>query len=214
MNNYQNFLDKLVWRYATKKFDPEKLLSTDQVNLIEESLRLSPSSYGVQPWKFYRVENQEMRAKIKDAAYGQSQVTEASHLFILASRVNFGVEDVSAYIKDVAVTRGVEESKLDGYKDMILGVIKSKTPGQVDDWSARQLYIALGFGLMAAAENDIDACPMEGFDTGKVDDILGIKEDGYASRVMLTVGFRSSDDQSASLKKVRFAAEEAIKNIL
>ena len=151
MNHYQNFLDKLVWRYATKKFDPTKRLSADQINLIEESLRLSPSSYGVQPWKFYRVENQEMRTKIKDAAYGQSQVTDASHLFVLASRVNFGVDDVSAYIKDVAVARGIQESELDGYRKMLLGVIEGKKPEQLDDWSARQVYVALGFGLMAAA---------------------------------------------------------------
>ena len=214
MNNYQKFLDKLLWRYATKKFDPTKHLSADQISLIEESLRLSPSSYGIQPWKFYRVENQDVRIKIKDAAYGQSQITEASHLFVLASRINLGVEDISTYINDVAVTRGVEESELDGYKKMLLGVIEGKKPEQLDDWSARQVYLALGFGLMAAAENDIDACPMEGFDTGKVDDILGIKEDGYASRAMLAVGFRSPDDKFASLKKVRFTAEKAIKNIL
>jgi len=214
MNPYQNFLDKLTWRYATKKFDPAKKLSADQVALIKESLRLAPSSYGIQPWKFYCVENPALRAKIKDAAWGQPQVTDASHLFVLASRINFGTEDILAYIQDIIAARGIAESEIDGYKKVLLEFIEAKTPEWMDNWAAHQVYIALGFGLMAAAENDIDACPMEGFDAGKVDVILGIKEDGYTSRVMLPVGFRAPDDHHASLKKVRFAEKKVIKHIL
>lgn len=212
MNSHQNFLDKLAWRYATKKFDPAKKLSADQIELIKESLRLSPSSFGIQPWKFYYIKNSDVRAKIREIS-GQPQMTDASDLFVCASRINLRAEDVAAYVKDIAATRDIPEAGLGKSKKMMTGFIEGKTSEWLDEWSARQVYIALGFGLMAAAQNDIDACPMEGFDVEKVDVLIGADKDGYSSRAMLAVGFRAADDAAASFKKVRFSEERTIKVI-
>lgn len=212
MDNKQ-FLDNLMWRYATKKFDSSKKLSSDQLSLIEESLRLAPSSYGIQPWKFYLIEDITMRERIKEAAYGQSQITDASNIFVLASKIGLSDKDIEVFIKEISETRGVAESDLDEHKNTLLGFISGKSQEWLDNWSARQLYIALGFGLMSAAQNNIDACPMEGFDPDKVSELIGAKQDGYQVKSIMALGFRSPDDSYASLKKVRFSKEKVIKII-
>jgi len=212
MNKY---IENLKWRYATKKFDPTQKLSTEQLELLKESLMLSPSSFGLQPWKFYIVENQELRIKIKDAAYTQPQITDASHLFVLASKNDISSSDVHVFIEDVAKKRGLfakEQGKtaeeLVGYEAMINGSIAGLDKSAKDGWAARQVYIALGFLLSAAAQNGIDACPMEGFDANKVNEILGIENDGYCARVLCPVGFRSKEDEYSKYPKVRFDEEK------
>lgn len=201
-------LNQLNWRYATKKFDTSKKLSNEQLNLIKEALRLSPSSSGIQPWKFVEVKDPELRKKIQEKAWGQPQVVEASNLFVLCTRNEVDEIHVDKQVQKTADTHGMEKENFQGYKEMMMGTLTSKSPEELNIWKRAQVYIALGMALTVAAMAEIDACPMEGFDRAGVDEVLGLKELGLSSAVFLTVGFRSPEDQNATRKKVRFDEEE------
>ncbi len=206
----KNTTEALMWRYATKKFDPSKKLSTEQLDTILEALRLSASSYGLQPWKFIVVTNPEIRAKLRAAAWNQAQITDASQLIVLAVQKNVDAAYVDRFVATVAKVKNVPVDALKGYADMMKGSASSRTPEGVKEWSSRQVYIALGTALTAAAVSGIDACPMEGFDTKQFDDILGLEKLGLESRVLLPVGFRAADDESAQSPKVRFSKGEVV----
>ena len=207
-------IDALNGRYATKAFDTEKKLSDDQINTILEAVRLSASSYGLQPWRIIVVKNPELREKIKGSAWGQTQTTDASHLLVFAVIKNLDDAYVDKFLNLVSTTRGVDMTELAGYGQMMKGSIKTKTEKggveAVKDWSARQAYIALGTLLTACAIEKIDSCPMEGFDNNKVDEILGLSELGLESVVMCPVGYRSATDATANYKKVRLTKEELV----
>lgn len=205
-----NIINALNWRYATKSFDSSKKLSDEQLDTILESMRLSASSYGLQPWKFVVVSNPETRTALRAAAWDQTQVTDASALVVLAVRTDVDAAYVDAYMKSIADARGMDVAALSGFADMIKGTISRRTAEQVVDWSSRQVYIALGTALTTAAQLEVDTCPMEGFDEAKFDEILGLKEKNLSSRVCLAIGFRSAEDTSASYKKVRSAKDEVI----
>jgi nitroreductase len=205
-----NIINALNWRYATKSFDSSKKLSDDQLNTILESMRLSASSYGLQPWKFVVVSNPETRTALRAAAWDQTQVTDASAFVVLAVRTDVDAAYVDAYMKSIADTRGMDVAALSGFADMIKGTISRRTAEQVIDWSSRQVYIALGTALTTAAQLEVDTCPMEGFDEAKFDEILGLKEMNLSSRVCLAIGFRSAEDTSATYKKVRSAKDEVV----
>ncbi len=204
----KKIIKSLEWRYATKLFDSEKKLKNSDFEIVKESLRLSASSFGLQPWKFVIVSNPELRTKMRKAAWDQSQVTDASHVLVLAIKKNIDEAYVDAYVKDVARTRGIGLETLSGYAGMMKGFIKGKTPEQLKEWSTKQLYIALGTALTVMAEQKIDACPMEGFDPAAVDTILGLQKQGLESRVLLPIGYRSKKDASAKYKKVRFPSQD------
>jgi nitroreductase len=201
-------IEKLNWRYATKAFDTNKKLSNEQVHMLKESLRLAPSSVGMQPWKFIEVKDPEVREKIKELGWGQAQFTDASNLFILCAKTDLGELHIDTHIHKTAKTHGVEVAHLSGYKSMMMNTIEHLTPEQRIGWSERQLYIAMGMLLTTAAMNDIDACPMEGFDRNAVDDLLGLREKGITAVGMCAVGFRKEDDAAAKRPKVRFDEEE------
>ena len=206
-------IESLQWRYATKEFDPTKELSKVQLDTILESMRLTASSYGLQPWKFVVVENTEIREKLKAAAWNQSQITDASALVVLCTRTDINPEYVDMYMKHVSEVRSIPVEQLSGFADMIKGTLSRRTPEQVVEWSTRQVYIALGTALLTAAEMKIDACPMEGFDSGSFDSILDLPSKNLTSRVCLTLGFRSDKDSMAHVSKVRFADSEVIETI-
>lgn len=201
-------LDNLNWRYATKRYDTSKKLSPEQVELMKEALRLSPSSFGLQAWKFVHITNPELRQKLQEAAWNQPQLTEASDLFVLATNASIDEAFVDRYIKSIADTRGIPTDALKGFKDMMVGSVSGRTPEQLETWLSRQVYIALGVAVAAAAENHIDSSPMEGFDTAKFDELLGLNTLGLKSRAILAVGFRSPEDADQNYKKVRFPKEE------
>lgn len=203
----KNIIDSLNWRYAAKVFDPDKKISDETFNDFLEAVRLSPSSFGLQPWKFIVVKNTDVRSKIKEAAYGQAQVVDASHLIVFAVDKNFSVGN---YIKSVATVRGVPAESLDDYKGMIDGFLAPLSPDEKTEWATKQVYLALGITLVSAAAMEIDSCPMEGFDGKVVDEILGLKTLGLESRVLLPVGYRSSNDKYASLPKARYSKEEVV----
>ncbi len=201
-------LENLNWRYATKRYDTTKKLSPEQVELIKESMRLAPSSFGLQAWKFVHVTSPELRKQLSEAAWNQPQITEASDLFILVTNASIDEAFVDRYVKSIADTRGIPADALKGYRDMMVGSVSGRTPEQLETWLSRQVYIALGVAVAAAAENHIDSSPMEGFDTAKFDELLGLNALGLKSRAILAVGFRSPEDADQNNKKVRFPREE------
>jgi nitroreductase / dihydropteridine reductase len=207
MRYMTNTLQSLGWRYATKKYDTSKKLTAEQLRIITEALRLSPSSFGLQPWKFIHVKDPAMRMKLRVAAYDQSPVTEASDFFVLAVRSDLNEAYVDRYVAAVAKDRGVEPEALTKFKDSMMGLITTKSESDLRAWATHQVYIALGVALLAAAENDIDATPMEGFNPSQFDVILDLRENNLYSCVCLAVGFRSPDDAAKKHPKTRFAAD-------
>lgn len=205
----KNIIEALNWRYATKKFDASKKLTDNELMTLTESLRLSASSFGLQPWKFILVTNPEIRIKLREEAWGQPQITDASQLIVLAVKKNIDAAAVDAYMESTAKARNVSVESLKGYGDMIKGSFTGKSPESLKEWASRQVYIALGTLLTTAAHEGIDACPMEGFNNQKFDEILGLDKLGLESRVLAAVGYRLDDDAAAKLPKSRFSREEA-----
>lgn len=204
----KNIIESLNWRYATKQFDTNKKLDPEQLETITEAMRLSASSFGLQPWKFVIVTNPDIRAKLRTAAYGQPQITDASHLIVIAVRTDIDDAYVDMYVKSISDTRGVPVADLKAFGDMLKGSLKTRTPEAILAWSSCQVYIPLGMLLATAAYSEIDACPMEGFDKAQFDEILGLKEQHLESRVLAAVGFRLQGDKAAMQKKVRFPKDQ------
>ena len=200
-------IEQLNKRYATKKFDASKKLSANDLSTLLEAIRLSASSYGLQAYNVLVVENAEIRKRLRQAAWDQPQITDASQLLVFAFDANFDEKTVDRFIDLIAKTRNINASSLSGYGEMMKGSLK-RPKEELQAWLARQVYIALGFGLVAAAELNFDACPMEGFDSGQFDEILGLKENGLKSVVIMAVGYRSSEDGYQHLAKVRRSKEE------
>ncbi|QQR54530.1 NAD(P)H-dependent oxidoreductase [Candidatus Peregrinibacteria bacterium] len=206
------FLDALKWRYATKVFDPAKKVLEEKLKELLEAARLAPNSFGLDAWAFVVVENPELRAKLREASWGQAQVTDASHLVVFCRQKELTVKDGEAMIALTAETRGVDPATLDGYKQMVIGSIAGRDEVSNATWMAKQVYLALGVFLSACALEGIDAGPMEGFDPAKYDEILDLEAKGLKSVVICAVGYRG-DDKYASAKKVRKAAENIIVRI-
>lgn len=200
----------LNWRYATKKFDTSKKLSTEQLNLLIEAARMAPTSYGLQPFRLLVIEDQGVREQLKAASWNQEQITSASQLLVFAATKDLSEKDVIDYINLIATERGVEVANLEGFKGMMMGTVNALSLEQKLEWVKKQAYIALGFVMLTAAEQEIDTCPMEGFSVEEYDKILGLSEKGLTTAVVLPVGFRSSDDEQASYKKVRLAKDKFV----
>lgn len=197
----------LEWRYATKQFDTSKKVSAEELNQIKEAVRLSASSYGLQAYKVLIVEDTEVRKKLRAVSWDQPQITDSSFLFVFCNYDTVNEQVVDDYMQLVAETKGIDVNALDGFKGMINGALAQRTKEQVQQWTAKQTYIALGNLLAATAELKIDACPMEGFDAEKYNEILGLKEKGLSVSVIAAVGYRSQDDASQFSAKVRKPAE-------
>jgi nitroreductase len=207
--NSEQLLGQLNWRYATKQFDPNRKISAQDWAALEEALLLTPSSGGLQPWKFIVVTNPATRAKLLPASYGQAQITDASHLVVFTAKKNFSESDVDAFINHTAATRGVSAASLAGFRGMLVGgIVQSMDENARDAWARNQTYIALGNLLTSAALLGIDVCPMEGFDRAQYDEILGLKAKGFATAAIATVGYRAATDKYASAPKVRFPREQ------
>src|SRR5438552_2534641 len=212
--NAKQLLNRLNWRYATKQFDPNRKISAEDWATIEDALLLTPSSGGLQPWKFIVITDPAVRAKLLPASYGQPQITNASHLVVFAGKNNFSEADVDALINRTAATRGVAVQSLAQYRGMLVGgIVQALDEKARDAWARNQAYIALGNLLTSAAMLGIDACPMEGFDRAQYDEILGLNAQGYASAVIATLGYRAATDQLANAPKVRFPKEQILSHI-
>jgi len=206
----ESIIKQLNWRYATKKFDPAKKISPVDLATLEQAMILSSSSFGLQPWKFVVVSDPAIRLKLRAAAFNQAQITDASQLVVFCFRKTMTPDDVQQYIDRIAEVRNVPAEKLEEFKQMMVGFVKSKAPADMDTWSARQVYIALGFLLTTAAMLGIDACPMEGFDPAKFNEILDLPKAGYSSVALCAIGYRAEDDHAAKLTKVRHTAGKVI----
>jgi nitroreductase len=203
-NKMKNIIDALNWRYATKKFDKNKIIDDSTMEILLEALRLSPSSYGLQPWQFIIVNNKDIREKIRVAGYDQSQITDASSIIIFANKKNIDNALVDDYIKFVSEESGTDILKLEGLGGMIKGSFSDKSDEVKRSWAARQVYLAVGVLITSCAVLGVDACPMEGFNNTSVDKILNLSDLGLESRAIVAIGYRAEDDSSAIRKKIRF----------
>ncbi len=206
-------LAQLRWRYATKKFDPAKKIAPDLWAKLEQAVVLAPSSYGLQPWKFLVVTDPAVRAKLHPVSWNQPQVLDASHLVVFAAKNPPTPADVERHIARTAEVRGVAPETLDGFKQMMLGSLARMTHQDAHAWAARQCYIALGVFLSACALVGVDACPMEGFQPDKYDEILGLTARGLSAVVIATAGYRAESDPAAQFPKSRFAVHDVVERI-
>ncbi len=202
-----NYIESLHWRYATKKFDSTKKLSDEQLNTLLESVRLSASSYGLQPYHIFIVTDKEIRAKLQPASWGQSQIVDASHLIVFAAKTEVDGNWIDTYLENVSTTREIPMESLSGYGDFMKSKILELSSEEQATWAGKQTYLALGNLLSAAAELRIDSCPMEGFEPEVYNDILGLTEKGLHATVIAAVGYRSGDDETQHYKKVRQSKE-------
>jgi len=210
----EQLLEQLNWRYATKQFDAARKLPAEDLEALITAATLSPSSLGLQLWKFAVVENPEIREKLKAASWGQSQITDASQLIVFAAKKSITEEDIDAHLRNIAAVQGVPFESLAGLREMAVGgTIHAKTPEERAQWAKRQVYIPLGVVLTSASLMGIDACPMEGFDPAAYDEILGLGEAGYGAVAVAAVGYRSAEDKYAAAPKVRFPKEKTVVRI-
>ncbi|MGQ9865755.1 MAG: NAD(P)H-dependent oxidoreductase [Pseudanabaenaceae cyanobacterium] len=202
-------LKQLQWRYAVKKFDPKRSIPAEIWQALAESLRLAPSSFGLQPWKFFVIRERALKEKLLPHSWNQQQVVDASHVVVLARKAEITVAAADAYLADMAQTRGVSLEQLAGFGKMLKGFL-ANPPLDLGEWSTRQVYIALGQFMTAAALLGVDTCPMEGFIPEKYDEVLGLSTLGYRSVLVCPAGYRAADDPYATMPKVRFPAAQVL----
>jgi len=209
----EQILEQLNWRYAVKQYDKNKKVSDADWKTLEDSLQLAPSSFGLQPYKFLVVTDPSVREKIRAAAWGQSPITDASHLVVFAFKKTLTDGDVEHFMDRISEVRGQDRNALADYENVIKGSVKKAVEsGTIETWNSRQAYIPLGFLLQTAALLGIDATPMEGFDPQQVNEILGLTD--YSAVAIAAVGYRDSEnDWLAPLPKVRMPHEEIVQHI-
>lgn len=208
-----NYIRNQEWRYATKKFDPNKKISEEHLQLIKQTLQLSVSSYGLQLYKVLIVEDKNIRKQLQPVSWDQSQITDASHLIVFCNYTKAIPEAVDEYVALTARTRAISPEQLKGYSDFMKMKIAEKSANDQFHWTKNQTYIALANLLSACAALKIDACPMEGFEAEQYNEILGLTEKGLNASVIATVGYRSINDETQYLKKVRKPMELLFEHI-
>ena len=207
----QELLGGLNWRYATKQFDPQRKIDPQTWAALEESLVLTPSSFGLQPWKFVVVTDTATRERLVAASWGQRQVADASHLVVFAIKDGFGETEIDSYLDRIVNVRGTPRESLGGYRDMMVGsLIQGRDAAARRSWATNQTYIALGNFLTSTALLGVDACPLEGIEPARYDEILGLKQQGLRTVVAAAAGYRATGDKYASAKKVRFPKSEVL----
>jgi nitroreductase len=209
-----DLLEHLNWRYATKQFDPSKSIAPELWTALEDALVLTPSSYGLQPWKFLIVTNPELKEQLKPFSWNQSQVTDCSHYVVFAIRKHLTAEDVDRFIARTAEVRGSSVDAIAGYRNVIVSdLVEGARSFNINDWSTRQTYIALGNFMTSAALLGVDTCAMEGIEPVDYDRLLGLSAKGFTTVVACAAGYRSEADKYASLAKVRFPKSEVLETL-
>jgi nitroreductase len=203
-NEYtMKLLESLEWRYATKKMNGEKI-PQDKLERILEATRLAPSSYGLTPYQVIVVEDQELKEQLVPACYGQTQLADSSSVLVFAVWDTIDEKTVEDYINNIADQRNIPVHILEDFKGMMIGTISNMSEEQKTIWAQKQTYIGLGFSLVASALEEVDSTPMEGFVPSQVDEVLGLKELGLKSTLVLTLGYRDTEGDSLStMKKIR-----------
>ena len=214
LNQTNQLIAALEWRYATKVFDAAAKIPTHVWTALEKTLVLTPTSYGLQPYKFLVVQDAATRAALLPQSWGQKQVVDCSHFVVFLARTDMKEADVDKFIARTAQLRGIPAESLAGYRGMMLGDIVNGSRGKAaHEWAARQAYIALGNAMTAAAILGVDACPMEGLVPAEYDKILKLEGSGYKTVVALALGYRAASDKYATLAKVRYDAKELIQHV-
>lgn len=212
----RTLIQQLEWRYATKKFDAQRKIPAADWETLEQALTLTPSSFGLQPWKFFVVVDQPTKEKLVPASWKQTQPAEASHMVVFAIRQNLSEADIDRYLQRIVEVRGGAVEDLAGFRKMMVGSLlspKMTLASHINEWATRQVYIALGNFMTAAAMLGIDTCPMEGIVPQQYDEILGLGATGYATSVACAAGYRAADDKYATIPKVRFAVDDVVQRI-
>lgn len=213
MNRIDNdsLLHAMKWRYAVKKFDAAKKISDADWNVLAESVRLAPSSYGLQPWKFLLIENQKLRKELRAVSWNQSQVEEASHFLVFTTVTKLTEQNIENHISQVAKVRGSSTASLQGYRDMMVSdLVRGPRSETIKWWAQRQSYIAMGQLMYTAALMQIDTCPMEGLDAAAYDNILKLESSGYSTVAAVALGYRHADDGYQRQPKVRFELKDVL----
>ena len=205
-----SIIKNLQWRYATKKFDTTKQLSEADLSTLKEAFNLTALSYGLQTLKLVIVENKELRESLVPLSYGQRQVTDASHLFVICIQTEIDETDVNKHFNTIKEIRDTPDSVLEPFKEQLKSTVKGMPTEKRIIWATKQAYIALGNLMTVCAVESIDSCPMEGFMPKEIDKALGLDSHGLSSVLMLPVGYRASDDTFAGFKKVRKQLSETI----
>ncbi len=198
-----SIIEKLQWRYATKKFDATKLLSEEKLTILKEAFNLTALSYGLQTLKLVVVEDKVIRESLVDLSYGQRQVADSSHLLVLCIQTEINEQDVNEHFDTIKSIRNTPDAILNPFKNQLTSKIKEMPIDKKIDWATKQAYIALGNLMTVCAVEEIDSCPMEGFLPHELDKVLELDKHGLKSVLMLPVGYRANDDMFASFKKVR-----------
>ncbi|MEN7547908.1 NAD(P)H-dependent oxidoreductase [Rapidithrix thailandica] len=205
-----NLIESLQWRYATKKFDASKKVAQQDIDELINVLQLSASSYGLQPYKFLVISNPELKKKLQPVTWNQAQTVDASHLVVFCSYTQLSGEDIDAFIQRISEARNIPLDTVQGYGDFIKGKVSEKSAQAITDWNARQAYIAIGKLLTVCAQKGIDTCPMEGFEPQQYDQLLGLSEKGLQAVALVAIGYRSEEDATQHLTKVRKPVEELV----
>jgi len=201
-------IEDLSWRYATKKYNPDLKISDENISIIKESLRLVPTSYGLLPLKFLFIESKELREQLRAKAWGQGQVTDASHLLVICAYPTLDHDYIDEHVELTANTRNIEMSSIQGYGNFVKMKIGEMESHNQTSWNERQAYIALGQLMHTCATLRIDSTPMEGFEPEAFDEILGLKKDNLKSVLICAMGYRSEEDGIQHLAKVRKSQEQ------
>ncbi len=209
----ERILNKLNWRYATKEFDSSKKVSKEDLHTLLEAARMTASSYGLQPYQFFLVTDQATKNKLKTASWGQSQLTDASHILVLANQSTFDETLVDNYIHNLVAIRGIDKKDVADYSQFMKSSLMGLTDEQKSAWTTKQAYIVLGNLLTIAAEMEIDTCPMEGFDNAQYNEILGLTDKNLNAAVVLAIGYRSVEDKTQHYPKVRYTKESLTTHI-
>jgi len=205
-----DIVQQLKWRYATKKFNPTKILSEEKLSVLKQSFNLTATSYGLQPLKMIVISNAEIKQKLVPLTMQQLQVQDASHVLVLCTETNMDSHFIKKHFSRVEETRNTPREILDPFEEFLKITFAEKQPEAIDQWMAKQAYIAMGNLLTVCALEDIDACPIEGFEPEKYDELLGLNEKGLQSVLVLAVGYRAENDFFSTLKKVRRGVEEVV----
>jgi nitroreductase len=203
-----SIIHNLNWRYATKRYDTQKKIPSETIELLREALRLTPTSYGLQPLKILFIENPDIRKKLLDFSYNQHSIVDASHLIIIASYKDIQSREIDLYMKNTAAIRELPIEQLSGYSDFLKRIMNTKTIEQKTIWAQKQAYIALGTLINTCANLRIDATPIEGFDVGGYDSVLKLEKKGLTSTLVIPLGYRHTDDTTQHWKKVRKSEQE------
>lgn len=209
----KTIIDQLNWRYATKKFDSKKRISDSDLEILKTSIQLTASSYGLQPYKVFIIEDMSIRKQLTPVSWGQSQIEDASHLMVFASAIDFDEHLIDDYLSTISQVRNVELEQLKGYSDFMKSKLLPLSNEIKNNWTAKQAYIALGNLLTAAAVLNIDACPIEGFEPEAYNEILGLTSKNLTASLVIPIGYRHSEDETQHYPKVRKPQSELFETI-